>query len=905
MTPFVTALLIKMSLILSLGLVVTATLRSLSPSFRHLVLYATLASSAALPFVMLTSPQWNVPVLPRSLAAALNWVRDQEPGLTPGFRELNPLASSRVPDVGTNASPSNAALTAKVIDADAAQSPSATRGVLATIGLLPLVWALGFAAVIAWLGIGRIGLRRIARSAWPLDSPDWSGILDEEREYAGVTRRVVLCSSSVVSTPLTWGSRAPVILLPEDALDWPDAHRRIVLRHELAHVARGDSLTQLSAGFVCALYWFHPLVWIAERRLRAECERACDDNVVSLGTPAAEYAAHLLEVARSARAFGAPGFLSVAMARPSQLEGRLLAVLNESRRRVSLSRGARPAAALLSALVLIPLAAFRPVSKTNASSTAGVENAAPNAADAQPTSIPSTSVTPITGTVLSGPRTSMPGTVFSGPLTSMPGLVFSGPLTFGPSTALASAASRSAASSWSAAFSTDGAFPEGKRFENGTPVDTTFQLAVPARLGGTLVLDLKTGGNVIITGWDRPEVSVRASLGGRDWRETEVKLEPSAGGATLESDFTRHGTSQSTGHTFRISVPRNYNVRISSSGGSVSITGVDGTFTGQTGGGEINIQKANGEVDIQTGGGEIHVSDSRLNGSVSTGGGIVRIEGVTGNLVGMSGSGPVITTKGKTTFRSENGVTVVEADTMALSGARMTVTGSGSYSGTTVNLGTDGKGVTIESGSRSGSGSGRGARTTITSKSGGVTTTTNHIDDGAGSSTFGASGIRMNSAGGAISLRAAPDGARVTTGGGAIRIGPSAGEVYAHTGGGNIDIGPATGSVEAHTGAGEVTIELKGSSEHSVDVTSGRGRATLVLPRDLNATLELETAYTENFGKKTRIVSDFPLQTTETADWDSREGTPRRYVRARQTIGRGGGTIRVRIVNGDIVIKRG
>jgi DUF4097 and DUF4098 domain-containing protein YvlB len=163
----------------------------------------------------------------------------------------------------------------------------------------------------------------------------------------------------------------------------------------------------------------------------------------------------------------------------------------------------------------------------------------------------------------------------------------------------------------------------------------------------------------------------------------------------------------------------------------------------------------------------------------------------------------------------------------------------------------------------------------------------------------------MNSAGGGISLRAAPDGARVTTGGGPIRIGPSAGEVYAQTGGGSIDIGPATGSVEAHTGAGDVTIELQGAGAHSVDVTSGKGEVVLVVPRDLNATLELETAYTNNLGHKTRIISELPLQTTETADWDSSEGTPRRYVRARQTVGRGGGLIRLRTVNGDIVINRG
>jgi hypothetical protein len=448
-------------------------------------------------------------------------------------------------------------------------------------------------------------------------------------------------------------------------------------------------------------------------------------------------------------------------------------------------------------------------------------------------------------------------------------------------------------SSWSAVFGTGESAAETPKSEI-NKADTTFQLAATARTGGTLELNLNTGGNVVISGWDRPEVSVRAELGGRDWRETRVKIEPSAGGVTLESEFTRRGNSQSTSHTFRINVPRRYNVRISSSGGSVSITGVDGTFTGSTGGGEIEIQKANGEVDIRTGGGDVHVSNSRLNGSVRTGGGIVRIEGNTGDLTGKSGSGPVITTKGGTTIRHENGFTVVDADTASGSG---------------VMIGTDGKNITIGNGSGSGSSNssskGSGVRATITSKSGGVTTTTSYADDRAGNpSSFGANGIRMNSAGGAISLRAAPDGARVTTGGGAIRIGPSGGEVYAQTGGGNIDIGPATGSVEAHTGAGEITIELKGAGGHSVDVTSGLGSVTLVLPRDLNATLELQTAYTENLGHKTRINSDFSLQTTETADWDSREGTPRRYVRARQAVGRGGPVIRVRTVNGDIVIKR-
>ena len=127
--------------------------------------------------------------------------------------------------------------------------------------------------------------------------------------------------------------------------------------------------------------------------------------------------------------------------------------------------------------------------------------------------------------------------------------------------------------------------------------DSSFQLSAPVKSGGTLNIDLKTGGNLVITSWDKPQVLVHASLAGRDWRQTKVLLRPEDGDATLESEFTASGN-QSSSHTFEIQVPKNFNVRVKSSGGSISITGVDGRFTGNTGGGEINIAKSNGDVDL-------------------------------------------------------------------------------------------------------------------------------------------------------------------------------------------------------------------------------------------------------------------------------------------------------------------
>ena len=160
--------------------------------------------------------------------------------------------------------------------------------------------------------------------------------------------------------PMTWGWRRPVVLVPAGAETWPESRRRAVLLHELSHVARGDYAAQIAAEVVRALYWFNPLVWTAARRLRLESEQACDDKVLTAGAQAADYAGDLLDIARSFRAGRAAG---LAMARPSQLAGRLLAVLDASRNRGGVSRRLVVPAWLIAACVVIPLAALAPAAE--------------------------------------------------------------------------------------------------------------------------------------------------------------------------------------------------------------------------------------------------------------------------------------------------------------------------------------------------------------------------------------------------------------------------------------------------------------------------------------------------------------------------------------------------------------
>ena len=107
---------------------------------------------------------------------------------------------------------------------------------------------------------------------------------------------------------------------------------RVVLLHELAHIRRRDCLVHCLAQAALALHWCNPMMWMALARLRAERERACDDLVLVAGTRGSDYAEHLLDIARQFRR-QRMGVAAVAMARPSELEGRLLAILDPLRSR--------------------------------------------------------------------------------------------------------------------------------------------------------------------------------------------------------------------------------------------------------------------------------------------------------------------------------------------------------------------------------------------------------------------------------------------------------------------------------------------------------------------------------------------------------------------------------------------
>ena len=86
---------------------------------------------------------------------------------------------------------------------------------------------------------------------------NWQRTADEIQAKLGIARYVRVLQTRHPALLVTWGTLSPVILLPEGAAGWPEDRVRLVLAHELAHLARRDWLIQLAAEIVCAINWFN------------------------------------------------------------------------------------------------------------------------------------------------------------------------------------------------------------------------------------------------------------------------------------------------------------------------------------------------------------------------------------------------------------------------------------------------------------------------------------------------------------------------------------------------------------------------------------------------------------------------------------------------------------------------
>ena len=338
--PMLADAMIRVTAIVAAAWLITRMMRRAAASTRHVVWASALVCAALIPFVGMVAPRWQL----------------QTP---PAVTRLAPVLSMASATATTNRS-TGVASSSFAVDAPggvAAAADSASESRLSASTLVVRAWATGTLAVVTYLMLGVAAAWWFRRSVRPVEG-QWAEDASALADALGIRRRLVFGESSV-ATPMVSGLWRPCIMVPRDAHTWPRPRLHVALLHELAHVKRHDCATQVMAQLVCALYWCNPLVWIAARHLRAERERACDDFVLAVGTRGSEYAGHLLEIAQGAQSRPSSLVLAgVSMAGRSQLEGRVMAILDPTIRRSSALRTRMAAAAVL-ILASVPIAAVQ------------------------------------------------------------------------------------------------------------------------------------------------------------------------------------------------------------------------------------------------------------------------------------------------------------------------------------------------------------------------------------------------------------------------------------------------------------------------------------------------------------------------------------------------------------------
>ncbi len=326
---------LKAAVILTVAFLLTLGLRHSSASARYLTSTCALAAILVLPVLSLVLPRWDFAVNMPSARSILSPapVSDTAPVAAEAGRLDTPPPGHRFPWAFA-------------------------------------IWLAGAVTGLIRLAAGHFRLWLSLRRAPEVRAPEWLALLAETGARIGLRRAVTLRRSPETDVPLTCGIFAPAVVLPAASEEWDAQRRRVVLLHELTHARRMDPLVYLMARIAAAVYWFHPLAWLAVARFRREQERSCDDAVVRAGAGQSAYASHLVDLARSVAPAGAYA-AALGMAATSDLEQRVRALLEPGRDRRGLSRRACLASLTMALAAIVPLAALRAQSSGPVASLAG------------------------------------------------------------------------------------------------------------------------------------------------------------------------------------------------------------------------------------------------------------------------------------------------------------------------------------------------------------------------------------------------------------------------------------------------------------------------------------------------------------------------------------------------------
>jgi HEAT repeat protein/beta-lactamase regulating signal transducer with metallopeptidase domain len=376
--------LIRTSALFILVAIASYALRNRSAAMRHMLWSFAIAGAVLLPALTKIAPfQWRV--LPASAAAT-----PQAPAGSPGSVDDKSARSAAENTIGREAAAEHAVDRAAAAENEPFSATGPSSPPLQRLDLMTaftLLWGAGALILLARLVAGLVTVQRIANRATEITDDSWRALTDRAIRALDVRVPVEVRRSDEIAMPFACGLTRPIIVLPANTDTWNAAQREAVLLHELAHVSRGDLAMNALSHVMRAAYWVNPLAWLAAHRLRVEGEKAADDAVLRGGARPSDYADHLLSIVRTVG--NTVPNVALAMARRSDFEGRLLAILEPGVSRDRMSRVRAFTLAALFVAATLPLAGMTRAGAP-APTSAEIEWALnqPPASQAQPNTAP-------------------------------------------------------------------------------------------------------------------------------------------------------------------------------------------------------------------------------------------------------------------------------------------------------------------------------------------------------------------------------------------------------------------------------------------------------------------------------------------------------------------------------------
>ncbi len=184
-----------------------------------------------------------------------------------------------------------------------------------------------------------IRVSSVRQSLDPVREPSVERLAHLIAEQSGIRNSFQVKQHELGSTPFVFGWRYPILAVPAGFSSWSKDEQWAALRHELAHIQRGDYPKHLFIQLAGAVFWWHPLACYAARRYRSDIEQACDDLVVREGMQVDRYARLILDLARqSPQSRHEQEVLAIPMAAATMVRLRIKSLLRPAQRRNSMSK---------------------------------------------------------------------------------------------------------------------------------------------------------------------------------------------------------------------------------------------------------------------------------------------------------------------------------------------------------------------------------------------------------------------------------------------------------------------------------------------------------------------------------------------------------------------------------------